>query len=189
MGVRRSPLLMDAANSALLVIDVQEKLLPQILGGPRMVWNISRLLQAARLLDVRVLATEQYPQGLGPTTADLRCHLPAISTKSLFSCAECADLFAPLADAGIINLLLCGIETHVCVQQTAFDLMAQGFNVFLAADAVGTRHAIDGEVALERLRTCGAMVTTTESVLFEWCQSSAHPHFKSISHLVRQPGP
>ncbi|MFN5320082.1 MAG: hydrolase [Planctomycetota bacterium] len=186
---RRSNLLMNAGNSALLVIDVQEKLLPLIPNHRRIVWNIARLLDAAKLLGVRSLATEQYPKGLGATVAELRERLPEPPEKSMFSCRECSALFAPLRDEGIDNVLLVGIEAHVCVQQTALDLLAQGFNVFLAVDAIGSRFELDYSIAIERMKASGATATTTESVLFEWCESSANPQFKLISQMVRQQPP
>jgi nicotinamidase-related amidase len=186
---RRSNQLMNAGNSALLVIDVQEKLLPLIPNHRRIVWNIGRLLDAAKLLGVRSLATEQYPKGLGATVAELRERLPEPPEKSMFSCRECSALFAPLRDEGIDNVLLVGIEAHVCVQQTALDLLAQGFNVFLAVDAIGSRIELDYSIAIERMKGSGATATTTESVLFEWCESSANPQFKLISQMVRQHPP
>lgn len=185
----RSNQLMNASNSALLVIDVQEKLVPLIYNHRQVVWNIGRLLDAAKLLGVRTLATEQYPKGLGPTVAELRERLNATPEKSMFSCRECVDLFASLRDEGVDNLLLVGIEAHVCVQQTALDLLAQGFNVFLAIDAIGSRFQLDYTTAIDRMKTCGATATTTESAMFEWCESAAHPQFKQLSQLVRQPAP
>ncbi len=185
----RSNQLMNSANSALVVIDVQEKLASLVIRHERLIWNIGRLLQAANLLNVRVVATEQYPKGLGHTIGDLRSHLPEVSEKAMFSCRECAGLFGGLREAGICNLLLVGIETHVCVQQTALDLLAQGFNVFLAVDALGARFELDHQTAIERMKACGAIATTTESAMFEWCESSANPQFKQLSQLVRQAGP
>ena len=185
----RSNQLMNANNSALLVIDVQEKLIPLIHNHRRIVWNIGRLLDAAKLLGVRGLATEQYPKGLGHTIAELRDRLVETPEKSMFSCRECVNLFAPLRDAGIDNLLVVGIEAHVCVQQTALDLLAQGFNVFLAVDAIGSRFELDYATAVERMKACGATATTTEAAIFEWCESAANPQFKQISQLVRQVAP
>ena len=132
----RSPELMNREDTALLVVDVQEKLLPLIPGSPRLVWNIRRLLDGAAALGVRTLATEQYPQGLGPTTAELAQRLANIPAKLAFSCAECGELFAGLADQGVWKILVCGIETHVCVSQTVHDLLGEGFRVYVAADAV-----------------------------------------------------
>jgi nicotinamidase-related amidase len=185
----RSNQLMNASNSALLVIDVQEKLIPLIFNHRKVVWNIGRLIDAAKLLGVRVLATEQYPKGLGHTITELRERLSVTPEKSMFSCRECSELFAPLKAEGIDNLLLVGIETHVCVQQTALDLLAQGFNLFLAIDALGSRFELDYATAIERMKGCGATVTTSEAAMFEWCESAAHPQFKQVSQLVRQVAP
>ena len=182
----RSYQLMSPANTALLVVDVQERLVPAIQDHQRMVWNIGRLIDAAKLLGVKVLATEQYPKGLGSTVAGLRSRLGAVPEKSMFSCRECVELFRPLRDNGVEQLLVVGIESHVCIQQTSLDLLSMGFGVYLAVDAMGSRNELDHRTALQRMQACGAIVTTTEAAMFEWCESSAHPQFKAISQLVRQ---
>jgi nicotinamidase-related amidase len=185
----RSPELMNRDDTALLVVDVQEKLLPLIPGSPRLVWNIRRLLEGAAALGVRTLATEQYPQGLGPTTAELAKRLENIPAKLAFSCGECGELFAGLADQGIWKILVCGIETHVCVSQTVHDLLGEGFRVYVAADAVAARGPLDHEMALRRMDSSGATLTTTEAALFEWCERAGSPEFKKISALVRETPP
>jgi nicotinamidase-related amidase len=185
----RSPELMNRDDTALLVVDVQEKLLPLIPGSTKLVWNIRRLLDGAAALGVRVLATEQYPQGLGPTTAELAQRLENIPAKLAFSCAECGDLFTGLADQGIWKILVCGIETHVCVSQTVHDLLGEGFRVYVAADAVAARGSVDHEIALRRMDSSGATLTTTEAALFEWCERAGSPEFKTISALVRETPP
>ncbi len=189
-SLERSPELMNRDDTALVVVDVQEKLMPLILGQQRIIWNIRRLLDGAKILGVPAVATEQYPKGLGPTVAELAEMLePAIPDKLHFSCGACGDLFTNLAEAGVHKLLLCGIEAHVCVQQTALDLIAAGFRVYLAVDAIGARGDIDKEIALRRMETSGATLTTTESALFEWCEKSGTPEFKQISQLVREKEP
>jgi nicotinamidase-related amidase len=185
----RSPELMNRDDTALLVVDVQEKLLPLIPRSPQLVWNIRRLLDGAAALGVRTLATEQYPQGLGPTTAELAQRLENIPAKLAFSCAECGELFAGLADQGIWKILVCGIETHVCVSQTVHDLLGEGFRVYVAADAVAARGSLDHEMALRRMDSAGATLTTTEATLFEWCERAGSPEFKKISALVRESPP
>ena len=185
----RSPQLMSRDDSALLVVDVQEKLIPLIPGHERLVWNIRRLIDGAAVLGVAVAGTEQYPRGLGHTIAELRDRLGDLPEKLLFSCGGCPELFERWRDAGIYKILLCGIESHVCVQQTAFDLLGEGFQVYLAVDAVGARFSIDHQTALRRMETAGASLTTTESALFEWCEAAGTPEFKQISALVREPGP
>lgn len=186
----RSPVLMNRVDSALVVVDVQEKLMPLVLGHERITWNIGRLLDGARILGVPAVATEQYPQGLGRTLPELAAKIEsAIPEKLHFSCGACGELFTQLAEHGVQNLLLCGIEAHVCVQQTAMDLMAAGYRVYLAVDAIGARFDVDRDIALRRMETSGATLTTTEAALFEWCEVAGTPEFKAISQLVRQQGP
>ena len=185
----RSPELMNRDDTALLVVDVQAKLLPHIPGSPRLVWNIRRLIDGAAILGLPVAATEQYPQGLGPTTPELAAKLGSIPSKLAFSCGECGEIFTGLRDRGIWKVLVCGIETHVCVGQTVHDLLAEGFRVYVAADAVAARGAVDHEIALRRMDSAGATLTTTEAALFEWCGRAGSPEFKQISQLVRQPPP
>lgn len=186
---QRSPELMSRGDSALLVVDVQEKLIRLIPGHERIIWNVRRLIDGAKLLGVRTFATEQYPQGLGPTVAELAGRLGPIPGKVAFSCQGCEETVAALAGTGIYKVLLAGIETHVCIQQTALDLIAAGYRVYLAVDAAGTRFPIDHEIALRRLESAGATLTTTEAALFEWCEKSGTPEFKQISGLVREPAP
>lgn len=185
----RSPQLMSRQNSALLVVDVQDKLLRLVPGYQRIVWNIGRLIEGARILNVPVAATEQYPKGLGPTTAELAQKLGAIASKLTFSCAGCPEIFQSWSAQGVHKVLIAGIEAHVCVQQTALDLMADGFDVYLAADAIGARYEIDYNIALRRLDSAGATLTTTEAALFEWCERAGTTEFKQISDLVRQAPP
>jgi nicotinamidase-related amidase len=186
----RSPELMNRDDTALVVVDVQEKLMPLIVGHERIAWNIGRLLDGAKILGVPTVATEQYPQGLGHTLPQLATKIEAaIPEKLLFSCGACGDLFTQLAERGAHRLLLCGIEAHVCVQQTAMDLMAAGFRIYLAVDAIGARYDIDRDIALRRMESSGATLTTTEAALFEWCEAAGTPEFKQISQLVRQPQP
>lgn len=185
----RSLELMSRDDTALLVVDVQGKLVTLIDGHERIVWNIRRLIDGAKILGLPVAGTEQYPQGLGPTVAELASRLGSIPAKLTFSCGGCPELFHDLKARGVHKLLIVGIETHVCVQQTVFDLLAEGFRVYLAVDALGTRHAIDHETALRRMDSAGATLTTTESALFEWCQAAGTPEFKQISQLVREAAP
>ncbi len=185
----RSPELMSADDTALLVVDIQEKLMPAITGGPRILWNIRRLLDAAEILHVPAYATEQYPQGLGPTVPELAGRFPSRLAKTTFSVAPCSQIVGELDQAGRHKVLVVGIEAHVCVQQTVLDLLAGGFRVYVAVDAIGARGELDCQIALRRMDSCGANLTTSESVLFEWCQESSKPEFKKISALVREQPP
>ena len=176
-------------DSALLVVDVQTKLLDAMSRPATMVWNIRRLIAGAQTLGVPVAATEQYPRGLGPTTDDLRELLPEIPSKLMFSCRECGRIFEQFRDRGIFKLLVVGIEAHVCVQQTVLDMLAEGFRIYVAVDAIGSRRSIDYQTALRRMESAGATLTSTEAALFEWCEVAGTPEFKRISELVREAPP
>jgi len=189
ISLTRSPELMNRDDSALLVVDMQAKLLPLIPGHAPLIWNARRLIDGAKILGVSIAATEQYPQGLGPTTTELTQRLGSIPAKLAFSCGECGQLFSDFRDRGIWKILVCGIETHVCVGQTVHDLLGEGFRVYVAADEVGARGQIDHEIALRRMDSAGATLTTTEAALFEWCGRAGSPEFKRISQLVRESPP
>ena len=186
----RSPLLMNRENTALVVIDVQKKLTPSIQNAPFICWNISRLIRGCHTLSVPVIASEQYPAGLGetlPFLATLMADAGAdVREKTMFSCREVAPAFNKLLAKGVQNLVITGLESHVCVLQSALDLIGQGFNVFAVVDAVGSRFQIDHETALCRLELSGVTLVSTEMVLFELCETAAASDFKSISRLVRE---
>jgi isochorismate hydrolase len=182
----RSPDLLDRHSSLLLVVDAQQKLLKLIPSAPELIWNISRLARAANLLKVPIRATEQYPERLGATDDRLQSLIGATIAKRMFSCRECSALFEDFKSLGIRQIVICGIESHVCILQTALDLMANGFSIFLVADAVGARHTIDHETALRRIEICGGTLVTTEAVMFEWCETSTSEPFKEISKLVTE---
>lgn len=166
-------------STVLYVIDVQERLIPAVPESDRVVSRCGRLAEAARILGVRAVLSEQYPRGLGRTVQPLAAVLPPAVEKMAFSCGDCLP-----PPAGADAVVLAGLETHVCVTQTALDMLAAGLNVFVAVDAVASRHAIDHEVALRRLESAGAVLTTTEAVLFEWCRTAEHPQFQAIRRLV-----
>jgi nicotinamidase-related amidase len=180
------PTKMSATDTALLVIDVQEKLTAKIAGAADMVRNIAFLIDAARLLQIPVLATEQYPKGLGPTVPELLKRLPERPDKVAFSCCAIPSVVETLHREARPKVVLAGIEAHVCVLQTALDLLVQDFRVFLPVDAVGSRFDIDKEFALKRLESAGAILTTSETVVFECTGGAAHPAFKAISALIQQ---
>jgi nicotinamidase-related amidase len=179
------PTQLTARDTGLLVIDVQEKLLAKIPTADTVVRNAAFLIDAARLLDVPVQATEQYPKGLGPTVPELAQRLPERPDKLAFSCCAVPSVVAALRRGARSKVVLAGIETHVCVQQTALDLLALGFQVAIPVDAVGSRYAVDHEYALRRLEKAGAILTTAETVVFEWIGGADHPRFKEVSNLVK----
>lgn len=181
----RSPELLSSESSRLLIVDVQEKLLPLIPVAERLVHNCRRLLDAAKIMSVPSFGTEQYPQGLGPTKAELAERLGPLPGKVCFSCVpvlEWGDA-AGLADDRD-QVIVAGMETHVCILQTVLDLIAGGFRVHVPADAVASRSELDWRIALERMASSGATITTVEAVLFEWCRQAGSPAFKEVQKLI-----
>ena len=180
------PTKMSPADTALLVIDMQEKLLAKIPGADAVVRNIAFLIDAARLVDVPVFATEQYPRGLGPTTPALAERLPQRPDKVAFSCCAVPAVAEGLQRGGRPKVVLAGIEAHVCVLGTALDLLGAGYHVYLPVDAVASRYPVDREFALRRLEKAGVILTTSETCVFEWVGGADHPRFKEISKLVQE---
>ncbi|OZI26081.1 hypothetical protein CAL26_01640 [Bordetella genomosp. 9] len=185
-----SPLL-DAGHAQLLVVDMQERLLPAMARPERLAARAAALLEGARDVDVPVIVSEQHPKGLGPTTASLREVLPAqaaLHAKRVFSCMRepaLAQAIRAQGAAGRRQVVVAGVETHVCVLQTALELRQEGYEVYVAADAAGSRRDEDRDFALERLRVEGVRIVTTEMVLFEWLGSADAPAFKSVSARIK----
>lgn len=185
---KRSDRLLDRNRSMLLVVDLQSKLLPAIPAQATIAWNATRLLAGANALGVPYWVTEQYPEKLGSTIPLAETPIAA-SSKRMFSCRECSEPLADFRKRGMQQVIICGIETHVCVLQTALDLLADGWQVFIVVDATGSRMQIDQETALSRMAAEEVVLTTTESVLFEWCETSSALEFRTISSLVKEIGP
>jgi nicotinamidase-related amidase len=177
---------MTAADTGLLVVDVQEKLLKLIPSADRLIANIAFLLDVAKLLDMPVQATEQYPKGLGATVAELVPRLPERPDKLAFSSCAVPSVVDAFHRAARPKVVVLGIETHVCILHTALDLLTLGFRTYIPVDAVNSRFEADYEFALRRLEQAGAILTTTETCVFEWIGGSNHPKFKEISKLVQE---
>ncbi|MBI3561217.1 MAG: isochorismatase family protein [Gammaproteobacteria bacterium] len=183
-------MLSEHRKSHLLIIDIQEKLAavmpPEVLAA--ILRNACILIDAAQALDVPITVTEQYPQGLGPTHAAIRAHLPAaqkIFSKTCFSSCSAVASTPPAENVQGQQFILVGMESHVCVLQSALQLQAQGATVFIVADAVCSRREFHFKNALRRLQQAGNIITSTESVLFEWLRDASHPQFKALSKLIR----
>jgi nicotinamidase-related amidase len=185
----RSPELMGREDSALLVIDVQEKLVEILPDRKRIVWNIRRLLDAAKTLGVAIAGTEQYPDRLSPTVPELKERIGTAPDKLCFSAGVRGEIFERWKNEGRYRVLVCGIETHVCVLQTALDMAAAGFETYVAVDAVGARYSVDHDTALRRMESAGVILTTTETAFFEWCRTAEAPEFKAISALAKERPP
>ncbi len=184
-------MLLNRAGSQLLIVDVQEKLLPAIHEKDRVLANCDRLLAYAKRLGVPITLSEQYPQGLGSTVEPLRTNAgndAMVFSKVAFSCMRDATLQDHLIAhrrAGRGQVVVAGIETHVCVAQTVLDLLEEGFAVFVVADAVGSRTASSRRLALQRLARTGAEVVDNEMVMFEWLEKAGTPEFKELQALLK----
>lgn len=186
----RSNELLSHAQTRLLVIDVQEKLIPAIPVAERLVFECSRLIRAARLFEIPVYATEQYPKGLGGMVPELAQLLDGPADKVRFSCGEVLNWGAAAEQTdGRCKVLVIGMEAHVCVLQTVLDLLSQGYMVYVAADAVASRKKLDWKIALRRMESSGAIILTAESALFEWCEAAGTDRFKLISKMIQEAPP
>jgi nicotinamidase-related amidase len=179
---------LDPRSTALLVVDVQERFRPVMTGFEPMLAGCVRLVKAFRALDLPTLVTEQYPKGLGSTVPELREALAPglpIPDKTTFSSFGCAGLPEALRATGARCVLVCGIETHVCVNQSVHDLLAAGYGVHVAADAVESRRAADREAGLRKMERSGAVLTTCEMAAFELLRDARHPRFKEVQALFK----
>jgi isochorismate hydrolase len=173
-------------NAALVVIDVQEKLMNVMPQRIETLSAIQKLAGAARTLGLPTLVTAQYIKGLGPVCDEITkatCDIAPLE-KMTFSCCGSEEFLHAVKDLRRQRIILCGIEAHVCVQQTAIDLM-KDYVVYIAADAVCSRHETDYVVAIERMRDCGAIITTIESAIFEILRESGTEQFKQILPLLK----
>ncbi len=181
-------MLVEAAKSCLLMVDMQERLLPAIHDFERLIEKCSLLLQVAEKLDLPLIVTEQYPKGLGPTIPELENKNATVFEKLSFSGMRDEKIrahFKTLEDSGFKQVLVCGAEAHVCVLQTALDLKAAGFEVFVVADACSSREENSVALALTRLRHHGVQVVNAEMAVFELAGKAGTPEFKALSELIK----
>ncbi len=188
------PTLLSTDESILVVIDIQEKLLPAIHGGDAVVENAARLILGAALLSVPIVVSEQYAKGLGGTVEPIREALDqakaagadvTVLDKTTFACTGSDAFLDALEEHSREQVVLAGIETHICVLQTALDLVEEGSLAYVVGDAVGSRAPENRELALARMRQAGVIVPATESVLYEWVGDAAHAQFKAVCKLVK----
>ena len=174
-------------HAGLIVVDMQERLLPAIFEPERVVQNVVRLIRGASILGIPVFATEQYRKGLGATVPDVAAALAGVEPieKVAFSACGAAGLNAALKSRNISDIILCGIEAHVCVSQTCLDLLDQQLRVFVVADAVSSRTPENHRIGIERMRDAGAVIASTEMVQFELLEKAGTEEFKQILALVK----
>ena len=175
-------MLMQAENAALILIDVQEKLSPLVSAPQQLIERCSWLMRLSRDLNVPCLISEQYPKGLGKTVSSLsELSQEAIIDKVDFSCFREPEFQAKWKQLKRKQAVLIGIETHVCVLQTALDMQASGTDVFVVVDAVSSRFELDHKYGLKRMKQAGVELVTSEMVFFEWVGQAGTPHFKTLS--------
>jgi nicotinamidase-related amidase len=175
---------LNAKGSVLLFIDLQQRLMPVIADSEVVIARAARLAEAAQLLGVPIRATEQYPEGLGSTVPQLAGYPGQTLAKTAFS-ATGDPGFAALLPPGTDQIVIAGVEAHVCVLQTVLALLPAGRRAVVVADAVGSRDPADRAVALDRARQHGAEIVTSEMVLFEWLSDAKHPKFREVQKLLR----
>lgn len=178
---------LTADRAVLVVIDLQERFRGLVHGMDTVLAHSQKLISFSHALEIPVLVTEQYPRGLGVTVKEIREMFRPFAAyeKTAFSCAGSAEFLAALRATGRDQVVLCGIETHVCVYQTACDLLRDGFRVVVAADAVSSCHAGDRELGLQRLRDVGADVMGTQMLMFDLVRDAGSPAFKQVAALLR----
>jgi len=185
--MKRHPQILDRKHTALLIVDVQEKINAVMMHGDLVVDSILKLIKACQTLNVPIFITEQYPKGLGPTEPQI---LEALEGKSplqkmTFSCCGSQEFLEQINSQKIKQVIVTGIESHVCVQQTALDLLAQEIQVHIPKDAVSSRKELDYQTAIERMSNAGVVLTTVEAALFELLQEAGTPAFKEITKLIK----
>jgi nicotinamidase-related amidase len=179
---------LDFRQSALAVIDMQESFRQPIQDFAELAARVALVAHAVQLLGVNVIVTEQYPKGLGSTAAEIRAVLPKKFEpieKTAFSSCGASEFVAVLERAGARQVILCGIEAHVCVNQTAHDLLARGYQVHLLTDCISSRSAQNRQVGLDKMRGSGALPSSTEMALFELMRDARHEQFKAIQKLIK----
>jgi nicotinamidase-related amidase len=187
-SMNRHPALLDRLTSALVVVDMQEPFLNAIHGRDALTANVALLVRAARTLGVPVLATVQYVQRMGGVVPAIAEALPDgyfPLDKLTFSCAEDPAFVKALKDIGRKQIVVCGVETHICVSQTAHDLLEAGCQVHVAADAVSSRTLEKHKLGMERIRDAGIKPCAAEAAVYEWLRAAGTPEFKAILALVR----
>jgi nicotinamidase-related amidase len=179
--------MLETGNTILIVVDVQGKLAQLMHEKELLFKNIRILIQAVKILGIPILWCQQVPAALGPTVPEIAELLAGVEPidKASFSCCGCGEFVERLRALGRGQAILCGIETHVCIYQTAADLVKKGYQVDVIADAVSSRTAENKQTGLKRIAECGASISSMEMALFELLRTAEHPQFKQIARLVK----
>lgn len=183
----RHDTILNKETTGLLIIDIQQRINAVMKYRKRAVENVIKLIKGFQILNLPIFITEQYRKGLGPTEKPILDILgsPAIVEKIHFSCCAAPELMEQIRQMKIQQIVICGIETHVCVLQTALDFLAEGFQVHLVLDAVSSRRKLDHATAIDRMMQAGVIPATIESALFELLVQAGTPEFRQISQLIK----
>ncbi len=176
-------------DSLIIIIDLQERLLKPISNKKLLINSVSSIIEAADILGVRKMYTEQIPEKLGSTISILKTNernLANYYSKSCFSCIQSKQIYQAVCDESPTNIIICGIETHICIQQTALDLKDLNYKVFVIADAVSSRNNYDHDISIKRMQKSGIEISSTESIIFELCNNSDRKEFREISKLIKK---
>ena len=173
-------------ETLLLIVDVQQKLIKNINANKQIIFNIKKLIETCNLLNVHVAFTEQNPLKLGKTLESLLVdnEYPRFE-KMEFSCTKNNDFINYISEYNFKNIIVCGIESHICILQTSIDLLQKDLNILIPRDAIGSRHEIDNDTAFLRLILSGAVASTTESIICELCKTSSRREFKEVSKILK----
>lgn len=187
LKVKRLPRRIRRTRAGLVVVDIQERLLPAISEKERVVENTVRLIKAAKILSAPLFVTEQYRKGLGPTVREVADAIAGFAPmeKVAFSSCGAPGFVGSLRAKRVADVIICGIETHVCVCQTCLDLLDAGFRLFIVADAASSRTPENHRLGIQRMRDAGALIVSTEMVLFELLERAGTEEFKQVLALVR----
>lgn len=174
-------------TTALLVIDVQEKLMPVIHEQALIFENVNKLLRGAEILDLEIITTEQYPKGLGNTCKEIQLpeENPIVIEKMCFSCMLNDEVNEQLKLTNVKDVIICGVEAHICVLKTGLDALETGYRVHVVADAVSSRTPQNKQLAIERMRQAGAFIVSVEMILFMLLDKAGTDEFKAISKLIK----
>ena len=174
-------------ETLLLILDMQEKLISNIKGNQLLIFNIKKLIESCDLLNVRIAFTEQNPLKLGKTLETiLKSREYPVFEKMEFSCSKNKGFIDYINEYNFKNIIICGIESHICILQTSIELLEKGFNILIPKDAIGSRNEIDNDTAFLRLILSGAIASTTESLICELCKTSTREEFRDVSKILKK---
>lgn len=179
-------ILLSESNTCLLVVDIQEKLFPFIQNKYKILDKVKKLIKFAKIVELPIIVTEQNPRGLGKTIREIKELVPEIAAieKYTFSCVGESSFIEVLNAKEFKNLIVVGIETHICVTQTVLELLSKGFHLHVVSDAIGARAELDHDAGIMRMQKAGAVISTTEMVMYEYLKSSKHPKFKDFLEKI-----